>query len=129
MKNIRSFDMGVLQPVLAQPPLKYHAHVRKLVTYKSIVCRSKTESNRIYEGYVLEHGYHRQIFVHHTDTNNHELKVTNSRERKLSASNQLDEVSHVVQQTTIGIAKTYAFHKFHLLPHGGCDRFTQQSTK
>ena len=131
LKNIRSFDMSVLQPVLTQHPSKYHSEVRRLVTYRSIARMSKTESKRIYEGYVLEHGYHRQIFVHHMDTNNHELNVTNSKERKLGASNQLDEVSHVVQQTTMDIAETmfYAFHKFHLLPHGGSDRFIQQSTE
>jgi hypothetical protein len=49
----------------------------------------------------------------------------------LYASKQLDEVANVVQQNTIDIADHmfYAFHQFHLLPHGGCCRLTQQTTE
>jgi hypothetical protein len=122
---------GVLYPVLAELPLRYHAEVTRLVTLQSISRRSKTEGKRIYEGYILEHGYHRQIFVHHMNTNNHELNITNSKDRMLAASKQLDEIAHVVQQTTIDIADNmfYAFHQFHLLPHGGCNCQSQQSTE
>jgi len=131
LKNIRNFAVNILYPVLEQQPNKYHEEITKLVTNKYIARRSKTEQKRIYEGYVLEHGYHRQIFVHNMNTNNHELKCTNSKIRKLAASQQLDEVQHVITQTTIDIAETmfYAFHQFHLLPHGGCCRLTQQSSE
>jgi hypothetical protein len=96
LKNIRDFKGGVLYPVLAQLPLTYHAEATRLITQQSISRRSKTEGKRIYEGYILKHGYHRQIFVHHMNTNNHELKVTNSKDQKLYASKQLDEVANVV---------------------------------
>jgi hypothetical protein len=131
MDRIRDFCGTVLYPILQQHPEIHHEELKKLVTLKKIAGRSKTEKKRIYEGHVLEHGYHRQIFVHHMDTLDHELKVTNSKDRKLAASTQLYELSHVVKQTSIDIADNmfYAFHKFHLLPHGGCCRLTQQSTE
>ena len=131
MKNIRDFLGTVLKPVLAKLNPTHHAEAKKYITLRKISDRSKTESKRQYDGLVLEHGYHRSLFVHHMNTKNHKLKYSNSKDIKLSVRNQLDEVHLVVQQTTIDIADHmfYGFHQFNLLPHGGCSQLSQQSTE